>query len=86
MVIVRDHHARQTHYKKIGSTSFEMVERFEFLGKIIINQFSLMKKQTATGSQGMLATIRCGSSVFLFSNEKYRDQDTQNCSLGSSFV
>ena len=59
MVMFRDQDAGQSHIIKTDSRSFERVEEFKYLWKMLTNQNSIQEKLRACWSQGMLAIIRC---------------------------
>ena len=44
MVMSRDQNAGRSHNIKIDNSSFEMVEEFKYLGKILTNQNSIQEE------------------------------------------
>jgi hypothetical protein len=44
MAMYRDQHAGQSHSMKIGSSSFERVEEFKYLGTTVTNQNSVQEE------------------------------------------
>jgi hypothetical protein len=59
MVMSQDQHAEQNHNLKIGNKSFEMVEKFKYLGMTLTSQFLFMEKLSAGSNQGMLTVVWC---------------------------
>jgi hypothetical protein len=75
MVMSRDQNARQNGYIQIGNKSFETVEQFNYLGKILTNQNSIheeIKSRLKSGNACYHSVQNLLSSSLLSKNIKIK--------------
>ena len=73
MVMSRDQNAGQSHSMKIGNSSFEMVEEFEYLGTTITNQNSIQEEIKSRLMSGNTCCYSVQYFVFQFAVQKFKD-------------
>ena len=77
-------HAGQNNNIKTANKSFEIIERFGYLGTTLTNQNSINEEQIEVMDR--LLSFGTESFVFQFALRKYTDQDIQNCNFICCFV
>ena len=77
-IICRDQNAGRSHGIRKGGSSFEMVERFKYLGTNSKNQKSFQEEiKSSLNVRDCLLSVGAGSFFFQFATQKYKYYDIQ---------